>query len=156
MTRPEPDFERMRAEMMREVDRLSRRKSVRTRLGVAASIAVVVAAATGAVWVVLASQELRENSAYCYEEASTSSRVQQVGDPSPVGEDRVARAIDLCGSVWRAGFLGDQGSTRPPNDGRVHPVPSLFVCQQRDGTLAVFPDEGTPPTCEELGLAAAP
>lgn len=157
MTCDEPDLDRMRDGLMREVDRLARRRHVYTSASMLAGVVVVLAATTGAVRVVLASQQLRENAAYCYEKPSTSSRVQQVGDPSPGGVERAARAADLCASVWRAGFLGDDGSTRPPDDGRAHPVPELFVCENRDGTVAVFPHGPTSTVgCSDLGLAPAP
>ena len=39
-------------------------------------------------------------------------------------------------------------------DGQTYPVPDLFVCVQRDDTLAVFP-ETAGVTCDDLGLRAA-
>jgi hypothetical protein len=156
MARHESDFDWRRDEMTRKVDQLTRHRRARNGAGAVPAPRLVLMATSGTVRVVLASKQLPENAAYCYEEASMSSHVQQVGDPSAWGEDRVARAIDLCGSVWRAGFLGDDGSTRPPNDGRMHPIPNVFVCQNRDGTLAVFPADGEPPTSAELGLVPVP
>ena len=98
--------------------------------------------------------ELRQNSASCFEAASLDSVVQQVGDPSAAGEDRVSRAIDLCASVWSIGLIGAGLDGPPPNDGQTYPVPDLFVCVQRDDTLAVFP-ETAGVTCDDLGLRAA-
>lgn len=153
MTTNEPNYDRMRSELMEEVRRRRERNRTRKRIGVFLGVGVAVTATTGAAMIALASAELRQNSAYCYEAASTQSRAQQVGDPSPVGDDRVGRAIDLCASVWRIGLLGGEDDGPPPNDGRIHHVPELFVCTQRDGVLAVFPEERDV-DCGDLGLDA--
>lgn len=147
----EPNYDRMRDDLIREVRRRTDRDRARKRVGVFIGAGVLVVATTGGAVIALASAELRHNSASCYESASLQSRAQQVGDPSPVGEDRVARAIDLCESVWRIGVLGGDNDGPPPNDGRIHPVPELFVCAQRDGTLAVFPEQNGA-ACSDLGL----
>lgn len=151
MTVDEPNYDRMRDDLIREVRRRTDQKRSRKRIGVFIGAGVLVAATTGGAVIALASAELRQNSAYCYEAPSLQSRAQHVGDPSPVGDDRVARAIDLCESVWRIGVLGGEDDGPPPNDGRIHPVPELIACSHRDGTLAVFPDENGA-SCSKLGL----
>lgn len=151
MTVDEPNYDRMRDDLMREVQRRTDRNRTRKRVGVFIGAGVLVVATTSGALIALASAELRHNSAYCYESASLQSRAQQVGDPSPVGDDRVTRAIDLCESVWRIGVLGEEDEGPPPNDGRIHAVPELFVCSQHDGTLAVLPEEDGV-ACSDLGL----
>jgi len=151
MTIDEPNYDRMRDNLMREVRRRRNRSRSPKRVSIFIGAGVLVAATTGGALIALASAELRHNSAYCYESPSLQSRAQQVGDPSPVGDDRVARAIDLCESVWRIGVLGGENDGPPPNDGRIHPVPELFVCSQRDGTLAVFPEQDGV-ACSDLSL----
>lgn len=151
MTAREPDYDRMRAALMEDVRRLRARSRVRKKVGAFVGAGVLVAATTAGTLLALASAELRQNSASCFESASVDSVVQQVGDPSAGGGDRVARAIDLCASVWSIGLLGAGLDAPPANDGRTYPVPDLFVCVQRDDTLAVFPQtDGV--TCEDLGL----
>lgn len=154
MTTDGPNYDRMRDNLMREVRRRRDRSRSRRRVSIIVGAGILVAATTGGALIALASAELRHNSAYCYESPSLQSRVQQVGDPSPVGDDRVARAIDMCESVWRIGVLGGENDGPPPHDAQIHPVPELRVCTQRDGTLAVFPNEsGT--ACKDLGLEPA-
>lgn len=151
MTATGPDFDRMRTALMHDVQRLRARSRVRKKVGVFMGAGVLVAATTAGTLLALASTELRQNSASCFEAASVDSVVQQVGDPSADDGDRVARAIDLCASVWSIGLLGAGLDGPPPNDGQTYPVPDLFVCVQRDDTLAVFPE--TPGvTCDDLGL----
>ncbi len=155
MTFHPPDFGRMRNDLMRQIDLQRMRRRARRRAAVFVGAGLVVAVATGAAVIALASPELRENAAYCYEDASENSRVQPVGDPSAVGGDRVDRAIELCRSVWRVGLIGVHGDGARPGDGRVYPVPDLFVCLQRDGTLAVFPQRPGV-TCAALGRETPP
>lgn len=155
MTFHPPDFGRMRADLMRHVDAERHRRRLRRRVSLFVGGGLVIALATGATVIALASPELREKAAYCYEDTSDSSRVQPVGDPSADATDRVERALSLCASVWRAGILGTHDDGTRPDDGRVYPVPELFACLQRDGTLAVFPArEGV--TCAALGRESAP
>ncbi len=154
MTATEPDFDRMRTTLMRDVERLRARSRVRRKVGVFVGAGVLVAATTAGTLLALASTELRQNSASCFEAASLDSVVQQVGDPSADDGDRVARAIDLCASVWSAGVLGADLDGPPPNDGQVYLVPDLFACVQRDDTLAVFPQTAGI-TCDDLGLRPA-
>jgi len=151
MTATEPDFDRMRTMLMRDVERLRARARVRTKVGVFVGAGILVAATTAGTLLALASTELRQNSASCFEAASLDSVVQQVGDPSADDGDRVARATDLCASVWSVGLLGADLDGPPPNDGQAYPVPDLFACVQRDDTLAVFPQTAGV-TCDDLGL----
>jgi hypothetical protein len=67
---------------------------------------------------------------------------------------RVASAIDVCASLWRAGLLqaGVAAPVRSPSQA-VNPVPGLVACTLRDGRAAVFP--GPAGTCQTLGLADA-
>lgn len=152
MTGGGPDFGRMRERLLEEVDRRRVRRRLRNKWIAAGVGAALLAATTGAVWVALASPERRDNTASCYERASLSAPNRLVGDPSPQGSDRVERAVDLCASLWRGGFIGHGTETAPPNDGRIRPVPSLFACQQPNGTLAVFPGTGREPSCQSFGL----
>lgn len=152
MTAGGPDFRRMQERLVREVERREIRCRTRRKWIVAGAGAVLLAGTTGAVWAAIASPELRNNTATCYQSPSLSAPKRLVGDPSPGGEDRESRAIDLCGSLWRGGFLGNGTETAPPNDGRIRPVPPLFACQQLDGTLAVFPATDARATCASMGL----
>lgn len=142
----------MRDRLVAEVDRRRARRRVRRKWIAAGVGAAVLAVTTGAVWVALATPELRNDTATCFERASLTAPNRLVGDPSPQGADRVERATDLCASLWRGGFLGNGTETAPPNDGRIRPVPTLFVCQQPNGTLAVFPGTGSNPSCQSLEL----
>lgn len=154
MTANEPDYDRMRGALMLEVRRLRSRSRTRKKAGTIAGAGVLAVVTTAGAVLALASTELRQNSASCYEAASTDSVVRQVGDPSAGGGDRYARAIDLCASVWNVGLIGAGLDAPPPNDGSAYPVPDLFACVQRDDTLAVFPE--TPGvTCDDLGLLPA-
>ena len=151
MTAKEPEFDRMRTALMRDVKRRRARSRARTKVGVFVGAGILVAATTAGTLLALASTELRQNSASCFEAASLDSVAQQVGDPSADDGDRVARAIDLCASVWSIGLPGADLEGPPPNDGQVYPVPDLFACVQRDYTLAVFPQTAGV-TCDDLGL----
>jgi len=101
-----------------------------------------------------------ESSARCYSVASYSSKG---GDDFPgtsisavdAGDapGRVTSAIDVCASLWRAGFLqaGVTGQVRNPTQA-TYPVPALVGCVMANGQAAVFP--GTAAICSQFGLVA--
>jgi len=111
----------------------------------------------GATAILMASQQAQTRSAYCYSAADVNSQYTQVGLPAetygqdgtttiePTREDRAAFALDLCGSVWRAGIF-DLDNER---------LPDLVACVRDDGVPAVFPRDGGGPSeaaCAQLGL----
>ena len=132
----------------------------RRRRGVAiAAAAAVVASAGGFAWVTVANQSLQTRSAYCYSAANTSSRYTQVGmademvGPDGVSKqvatrsDRIANALDMCASAWRAGILGTKT------------VPTLVACIRTDNVPAIFPKDefdlrSDVAFCDDLSLAA--
>ncbi len=119
--------------------RHERKQKRRAHVAVAAAGAAVVLGAGSLAWITLAPHEQQVRSAYCYSADATDSRYTQVGIPQeltgPDGTsqiatpaDRVASALDLCGSAWTAGILSDDTT-----------VPPLVVCVRPDNVLAVFP-----------------
>lgn len=142
------------------VARHRRAQRTRGRLVVAVVLAVALIGGGGSAWVVVANHDQQTRSAYCYGADDTESRSTQVGIPDDMEgpdrktvtvatpRDRVASAIDLCASVWKAGVLG-AASDR-----------ALVACVRPDGVLAVFPRSAHDPrsdakVCTDLGMGVA-
>jgi hypothetical protein len=131
------------------------------RMMIAGTGAVVVLGGGGALAysAISANSVSDETSARCY----TVTQYSAKGDDFPgtsiaaAGTDdtpgRVMSAVDVCASLWRAGFLqaGVPTPVRHP-DQASYPVPALVGCVLADGRAAVFP--GTSATCTSLGLVA--
>ena len=139
--------------------RHTRGQRLRRRAVAITAAAAVVVGAGGFAWVTVANQTLQTRSAYCYSAADTGSRYTQVGIPDqmtgPDGvtrqlatpSDRIANALDMCASAWRAGVLGPKT------------VPTLVACVRTDNVPAVFPRNESDQRsdvafCDDLSLAA--
>lgn len=143
---------RLRGELSR---RRARRRRGQTLAAISVS-AVVGASLTAGAFVLIASQEERVYSAYCYSGETTESVYTQATLPEPIDSagDRSERtapdALELCAAMWSSGVIGQEQSPDDPNAHR-YPVPELQVCLRNDGVRAVFPSSDSE-ICEALGL----
>ncbi len=148
-----PEFDALRERSLASIRRHERRRRIGMRVGVWSGAAVLVLGGTGAVWTVIASEELREHSAACYDAQDLDSRHNDIGSVDPGAMDRTELALSMCEAAWRQGFAGPHGQDAPP-DGVDNPVPRLYACLQPNGVIAVFPYENDMRrTCGHLGLS---
>lgn len=121
---------------------------------------LVGASLTGGAVALIANQEERVYSAYCYSGPTTESVFTQATIPEPI--DKVtgegaprgsADALELCSAMWRSGVIGQDQSPDDPN-GNNYAVPELQACVRKDGVSAVFPSQDIG-ICEDLGLQGA-
>ena len=131
---------RLIAHGTRQID-AARARTRHVAVAVAASAAVAVAT-SGFALVGYANHQMQARTAYCYEGAVSSTAGVQVGIPDlgtsgdgsesrrPDPGDRVASALDLCASVWRAGLFSRSASGTA--------VPPLVPCRRTDGVISVF------------------
>lgn len=143
LTPTSDDFDRFEERLLDTLQSRRTRQRRRHRSALAVS-ALVLAAAAGTAWVILASPELRTLSAYCYAEADTGSEFTQVGSPTdrlaPDGSmtslepvaDPAAAAVSNCAAVWAIDLFGLGTDGEPA-------TPHLQACLRPDGVYAVFP-----------------
>lgn len=144
---------RLRNQISQQRERHRRRRTVAT-----ISLSVLVGASlTGGAVALIASQEERGYSAYCYSGSTTDSAFTQATIPEPIdkatgeGSQREAADIlELCSAMWSSGVIGQEKSPDDPN-AHLYPVPELQLCVRDDGVSAVFPSREAG-ICEELGL----
>ncbi|PJJ63719.1 hypothetical protein [Compostimonas suwonensis] len=155
-----PELSPERRAAMREwvMDYVETRKRRRRRFTIAGISLVSAGALTAAAWIVLAPPVVQEQWVFCYEEPSLDAHHSE-GIRDEPGGDRVANALDMCGTLWKAGILGGDGTPVSSTPTMDFPLPNLTLCVRPDNTLAVFPtDPGTDTAtfCSALGLATDP
>ena len=137
------------------------RRQVRRHRLVAAAAVLIIAGASVAAGTV-ANPQQQSNLAYCYQGATTNSRVAELllpnqfhpgSHPSVAATNaRVTTALLICESAWSGGaFNSSTGAQHEP-------VPKLQVCLRDDLIVSVFRKTNTGESaaafCENLGQSA--
>lgn len=154
---------RVRASLLDEVGaaHAATRRSHTKRAAVVGAVLVGALGATGGTLAVIQANKADiDGSIRCFVATNTAADYTDVAEPPVDGSGAeptiTARAVDVCGAMWRAGRVthGKLESPDDPNSGN-NPVPSLTACRLRDGIIGVFPSIPDADTCLELGLVPA-